>query len=222
MSDTYPTRLRAALEQLAGQPLRTFSMRLPLRQASVAYIDQIETFIAEALQREEGRSAFQLPPNLRDFGLSVDGFQCAWSLDPISGRVCGRAVKGSMAITSLSQIYAPFDEQWDDDDPQPLDLTQQFYPFDMMHVDYYVTTRFADSTQEPLLYYFTSESHQYYRLRLSFVQYLEAVLHTRGIFRWQELFVDDERFQPDLDYLDLLRCQIAQLFPDADLTQFTI
>ncbi|KAB8145610.1 hypothetical protein F8S13_00545 [Chloroflexia bacterium SDU3-3] len=212
MFETYHARLNAALIQLQSLPLTWFALQRAVGES----IPELEALIGAALLREEGIHDFQLPPLMRDLGLHVGHILIGWHHPPLAGRL----VEGCAHIHRLAELYAPFDAQWEDDSPQPLDLRQNYTPFDWMHHDYHVLCKWSNSAQAPELYYFTAESGQRYRLGLNIEQYLDALIETRGIFRWQELFIRDERFQPDIGFLNRLRAQIAALFPDADITRF--
>lgn len=212
MFETYHARLNAALIQLQSLPLTWFALQRAMGES----IPELESFIGAALFREEGIHTFQLPPLMHDLGLYVGHILIGWNHPPLAGK----RVEGHAHIHRLADLYAPFDTQWEDEKPQPLDLTRSYHPFDWMHHDYHVLCKWSDSTLSPELYYFTSESGQHYRLGLNIEQYLDALIETRGMFRWQELFICDERFKPDIGFLDRLRAQMAALFPDADVTRF--
>lgn len=202
--------------QLAGRQLRSFHYKIADQGLPTAFIDEFEADIAAAVQREEGLDGLPIPQAVRDLGAHVGQFLFRWSHSP----VCGRAAWGGASVVSLYAMYAPFDEQLADQEPMPLDLFRRYNVFDLMSQDHHVATKFERDQAEPVLYYFTAETDTYYRLRLNLEHYLEALLETRGLFPWQELFVADERFQPDQARLQLLRCQLQELFPDADLERF--
>ena len=216
MFETYTTRLRATLAQLAGHQMRSLNYKLADQGLRIAYIDEFEEDVAAAVQREEQLENLRIPQVIRDLGAQVGDFLFRWQYPP----VCDKVVWGSAGVVSLYAMYAPFDEQLREEDPQPLNLFGSYNVFDLMSQDHYVATKFERGRPEPVLYYFTAETDTHYRLHLNLEQYLEALLETRGLFPWQELFVDDERFQPSEARIHLLRCQLHELFPDANLRRF--
>ena len=59
-------------------------------------------------------------------------------------------------------------------------------------------------------------------MSIGFVEYMSLLLECRGLYMWQEFFVEDDRFPIDRDLANLFLADLELLFPDADSSKFRV
>jgi hypothetical protein len=115
-------------------------------------------------------------------------------------------------------IYRP-DDEWVE---QPFKLYGEYRIFDRitMENENHVAVKFSFDRESPKFYYYTFTTKSYYKMSISFDEYLELLLQTRGLKPWQEFFIDDSNFKLDPIRGEQFLRDLELLFPEVDRTIF--
>ena len=74
--------------------------------------------------------------------------------------------------------------------------------------------------EEPRLYYYALKTKSYYKMSITFDEYLELLSQTMGLYYWQEFFIDDSNFRLKLNRAEQFLKDLELLFPEVDRTIF--
>lgn len=206
---------------------RDYVEKLKAAAATITADKRFKTFIdidrtAEppelaALQKfidEVGMEGATIWRGFAEFHAAANGFLFQWVY---KGPRPPKTKTGSAQLAPIRTIYLP---------PVHSKLATKFYGqrlvLDKISTDDQVAVEFTKGTEEPRLLYFSDRTGDYHPLRLSFTQYLQALLDSRAMYGWQEFFVDDPAFPlMDKDTSDFLK-SFEMLFPDLDPTIFSV
>ena len=140
---------------------------------------------------------------------------------------------GASDIYTILSLYAPFEFYIPEENRmidvldnemlnQPFKLSDEYRTFDRIGLDNdtHVAVKFLSNQEEPRLYYYTLKTKSYYKMSISFDEYLELLLQTRGVYSWQKFFIDDSNFRLDLARAEQVIKDLELLFPEVDRTIF--
>lgn len=199
----YLHRLQAAAAgiQASDRFVARFTANAP------AHPDDLDDMIAE-VGEAAGLPDLALPPAMKAFYTTVNGFHLAWQERRPDG---DRVVAGLARLPIVNAIYEP--------EGQPAEaLYEAPHLFDRVGEEDQVYVRLGPDGAEPRFTYLAGDTGRHHELPLGFAEYLELLLECRAMYPWQRLFV------PDLDAGAAAREAFVQdlrrLFPDADAGRF--
>jgi len=60
----------------------------------------------------------------------------------------------------------------------------------------------------------------YHKMSIGFIEYMNLLLECRGLYMWQDFFLQDECFPFDRELANQFVADLELLFPDADSSKF--
>jgi len=108
-------------------------------------------------------------------------------------------------------VYIPENERLN----QPYKLYDEYRMFDRIFLDSdrHVAVKFFRNQEAPTFYYYTLDTKSYYKMSIGFGEYLELLLQTRGLYYWQEFFVEDSNFRININRSKRFIETLEKLFP---------
>ena len=173
------------------------------------------------VEREIGR---KLPRSLVDFYKNTNGFIIEWS----GGETPG--LEGKVEIQMIQNLFSrEVDTVFSSEDqqtgyfysnqlsPDEKVKLKDFYVLDILYPGNFTLLKLDPEMEEPELYLFTYRK-KLTRLNLSFPQYVNLCLETRGLCLWQQYATEGMHFSDDLGFDDDFFDHMDRFFPGADLS----
>lgn len=168
----------------------------------------------EEISTEENMEDFKVWEPIRQFYQVANGFELSWQY--LGHEDESRITCGSAKIPVINAIFEPEEKIG-----QPFSLIyQETRLFDWIGTESNVNLKFSSQKKSPDLLYFTSRTKSCHLLSIEFPEYLNFLLQTRGLYPWQEFFIDDENFKRDPGEAQQFLSDLELLFPDVDKSNF--
>lgn len=171
----------------------------------------------------------QLPDSLLAFYTDINGFKLSWRHSSVEDSL---PKSYRAAETRMLPLHKVFFGLSDYDNPKKTDLfndllvvldkyqqlANECYPINCN--DHCVTAiRFIEESEEPELYLFSEGIP--YKLSVTFEEYIESLLKTRGLSFWEFQLIDTSAIpEGELDLSNNFVNDMNELFPDTDLSDF--
>lgn len=197
------------------------NQKVVIEDISDDFEDLSEDIINKRIIRTENVYKTKIPDNFYPYFLSVDELKLKWNVDAdfdSSG--------GEFYVKNLTGMFLNPLETFDKDNISPDDviLLKQGYRFFAFHYDDKSAIKISKKEIAPNIFfiplYLGKES---LKLNLSFPEYMEHTLKTRGFWGWQYLFTGlkfkDFDFNLETDLKESFEClEIA--FPNEDFSEY--
>lgn len=174
-------------------------------------IDEFEEIISE----QHNLNGFCIWDIFKQFYQVTMGFSFTWMYQGITNP--NYLTTGSSNIQVIYGIYEP-EEQIGGN----FNLYEGYRIFDLIEDENHVAVKFVEGKEEPDFYYYSFDTEIYYKMSVGFLEYISLLLECRGLYTWQEFFVEDERFPFDHELANQFVADLELLFPDADSSRFRI
>lgn len=168
-------------------------------------------------------AGFDIPIEMLSFYRVTDGFDLAWRLkkSPFDFEV-----GGEVKMLGFGEVFGSWiDTLWGvtptDSDVVQLDFSWELRPIDLAkHGDPYCTVFHGPEDAQNLDLYFHSPRGDSHLLGIQFLDYLEALVLTAGMYGWQFLLCDELPAIGSVEELRYLQCAKAlkHVFPNKDFS----
>jgi len=178
--------------------------------------------IEHELVSEPGMSVVRIPDDFRSFYIAANGFYLYWVSEVKADTDMKSIARGQALIAHLSQLYEPVD-RLERGEPGPIpynSLYEDYRVLDYIAGEDQVVLRFCRERQDPDFYYYVQGTQTYHRLSLDFASYMDLLVESRGLRRWQQFFIADPQARIAPDWAEWFHANLARLFPDADASRF--
>lgn len=209
--EQYVSNLKSKIEKMEAS--QEYELKYEIYPPAIA--EDLQEMEDEILA-EEGMEGFQIWHPLRQFYQVANGFKLSWQY--LGNPEKNRITAGTARIALIYAIYDPEDEMG-----QPFNLLYRNYRlFDWIGVESHVSLKFYPGKPEPELYYYTKDTDSYHLMSVNFIEYMDLLLQTMGLYPWQEFFIADNEFTLEKNKADKFIADLEILFPDADIAKFRV
>ena len=183
----------------------------------------------EQINKIENLIKFQIPEEYLSFYQKTNGITVNWSYRDHSN--CSHLICGNFSIPVLERlfgisVYNYKDGKFQNDliyttnisSDKEIDLKSLMLLDNLNYGNFVVIKEVNNQPKLYLLLY----CNQLYPLKIKLEEYLDYLLQTRGMYLWQQYFIEDDFLKDGPIVPDEFHTNMAHLFPDVDLKQFPI
>jgi hypothetical protein len=215
--EPFINRMRSIIEGIKRAP----NIKVLKLDADTEEIDQAT--MEMVFSKIEERAGIKLDVSFNDYLFMADELSLCWDYELDDDEDNG----GEFRLINLLNVFALKPQMlWTEDMAEKeQQLLRKHYPFD----DHPVTGDGAMGTfkiepgaNDPEVWFFKMPDERY-RMDLTYREYLDCLLETRGYFEWQYLFcdVDIKRHPTDLaGRLEKMLQDLPKLYPETDFTKY--
>ncbi len=210
--EQYIKRMKTSLEDMEA------SQQYDISYTIYPPATEIEEF-EETIREEHGIDWFRFWQPFKEFYQVTMGVTFRWSYRHLTNQ--RYITSGASNLNLLFVLYEP-EEQITGE----FNLYEGYRIFDFVGGDEYVldgnyvAVLFVEGREEPDFYYYSFDTELYHKMSICFFEYMSLLLECRGLYMWQEFFVEDDRFPIDRELANLFLADLELLFPDADSSLF--
>jgi len=167
----------------------------------------------EIISEEHNLNGFRIWDTFKQFYQVTMGFEFTWVYRDRTNKKY--LTMGSSNIQLIYEIYEP-EEQIGGS----FNLYEGYRIIDRIQDENHIAVKFIEGREEPALYYYSLDTEMYHKMSLGFVEYMNLLLESRGLYQWQEFFIADTNFPINYDRANQFVADLELLFPDADSSKY--
>jgi hypothetical protein len=193
--------------------------KINIKEISSSFRDLSEDIIKNRITRTENNYKIKIPEEFYPYILSIDEVKLKWNInsdfDFPGGEFYIRNVTG--------MFYNPLETfEKDDISPDDAKLLKQGYRFFAFHYDDRSAIKISEKEIESNVF-FVPSAEEPMKLEISYPEYMDYSLKTKGFWGWQYLFTGlkfkDFDFNLEADLKESFEC-LEVAFPNEDFSEY--
>ena len=159
----------------------------------------------------------KIPKDILDFYKEANGLQLSWELrERYQDKFDSDTIEGHILILPIQEVF----KDWKDIiyfDFEGGETFKLLHPIDFFVAEACAALYLDDSDNPGVYYHYCGE--EMYSLNMTFKEYLNALLKTRGFWYWQTAVVAELTGEEDIEEPEDFRNTMPLLFPDFKLSE---